>query len=99
MENRIMDMDQLEEITSIIRALGHPLRLRIIDFISLNGPQRVTEIVAISEGTNQAAVSQQLKILRDTNLLTTNRKGNNVYYSLHNNKIIQIIQSIKDLKS
>lgn len=97
METRLMDMNQLEEVTSVIRALGHPLRLRIVEFISLNGPQRVTEIVAISEGTNQAAVSQQLKILRDTNLLTPNRQGNNVYYSLGSPEIVNVIQSIKEL--
>jgi DNA-binding transcriptional ArsR family regulator len=90
-------MPTLEKITPLIRVLSHPLRLRILDFLETTGkPQRVTEIVEASEGTPQAIVSQQLKILRDNGVLSANRKGNCVYYAIENHKSLYFLACIRN---
>lgn len=97
MTNTTLDMPTLERIAPIIRVLSHPLRLRILDFLERSGnPQRVTEIVEASEGSQQAIVSQQLKILRDSGILNADRRGNCVYYSIANHKSLYFLDCIRN---
>ena len=92
-----LDMPSLEKTAPIIRVLSHPLRLRILDFLeTANAPQRVTEIVDASEGTQQAIVSQQLKILRDNGILAAERKGNCVYYSISDHRYLFFLDCIRN---
>jgi DNA-binding transcriptional ArsR family regulator len=64
-------------------ALAHPLRLRILDFLDrVESPQSVTQIIAASESARQAAVSQQLRVLRDEGLVRAERCGTSIFYSI-----------------
>lgn len=93
---KTLSMDSLEEIAPTIRILSHPLRLRILDFLDTTGsPQRVTEIVTAAEGAQQAIVSQQLKILRESGILAAERRGNCVYYSISNEKPLSFLRCIR----
>ena len=97
MTNITLDMTILERVAPIIRVLSHPLRLRILDFLEKSeSPQRVTEIVAISDGSQQAIVSQQLKIMRENGILSAERRGNCVYYSISNQKILYFLDCIRN---
>lgn len=99
MTNYTLDMQTLERIAPIIRVLSHPLRLRILDYLEKTGtPQRVTEIVEASEGAQQAIVSQQLKILRDTGILQAERRGNCVFYSIANRNSLYFLDCIRNHK-
>lgn len=81
--NELISMDGLKKIARSLGMIAHPVRCRILDFLETSGkPERVTEIAAVCEGLGQAIVSQQLKILRDAGLLSHERRGNCVYYSL-----------------
>lgn len=100
MTNYTLDMPTLERIAPTIRVLSHPLRLRILDFLEKSGsPQRVTEIVDASEGAQQAIVSQQLKIMRDSGILTAERRGNCVYYSISNRASLYFLDCIRTHES
>ncbi len=91
-----IEMSKLEQLAPLIRIYSHPLRLRIIDFLeTVQTPQRVTEIVGISEGAQQAIVSQQLKILRDAGILEAERKGNCVYYFISNKSDLSVMHCIR----
>lgn len=65
-----------------ISYIGHPLRLRIIEYLDVYGASSVS---AIAKGIDeeQIAVSQSLKKLRDAELVKTQRKGIFIYYSLN----------------
>ncbi len=90
-------MTTLERLSPTIRIFSHPLRLRILDFLeTVHTPQRVTEIVAVSEGAPQAIVSQQLKIMRELGILTAERRGNCVYYSIKNRESIYFLNCIRN---
>ena len=65
-----------------ISYIAHPLRLRILEFIDVNGPSSVSAITkAVKE--EQMIVSQSLKKLRDANLVKTERRGIFIYYNIH----------------
>lgn len=65
-----------------LRAITHPLRLKIIAFIDKH---RKINVHKIYTGLNldQSIASQQLNILRGANLVITHREGKFIYYSVN----------------
>lgn len=76
--------------------IAHPLRLRILEFIDVNGPSSVS---AIAKGVReeQVLVSQSLKKLRDANLVKTERRGLFIYYNIHEEYPASIFTCIRKL--
>ena len=64
-----------------ISYIAHPLRLRILEFLDVNGASSVSEITK-AVGEEQVIVSQSLKKLRDAHLVYTRRKGIFIYYAI-----------------
>ncbi|MFH1422072.1 MAG: metalloregulator ArsR/SmtB family transcription factor [Planctomycetota bacterium] len=64
----------------IIKALGHPLRLEIVDLLS-DGELCVEEI-AQTVGSERSNVSRHLSVLASVDLVKSRKQGLNIYYSL-----------------
>ena len=91
----LIDMETLERVTPIIRNVAHPLRLRILDYLDHAGePRTVTEITKAA-GASQAIVSQQLRILKDTGVLTAKREGSFVLYGLADRSVLLLLDCIR----
>ncbi len=78
----------------MLKAVAHPLRLRIIELLE-GGEMCVSELVD-ALGTKPAITSQQLGLMRDRGVLMSRRDGNRVYYRVSNPKVLQVIQCIRD---
>ncbi len=65
---------------NILKALGHPSRLFIIDKLA-QGERCVNELTAMV-GSDQSTVSKHLSILKSVGLVRDEKRGNLVYYSL-----------------
>lgn len=64
-----------------ISYIAHPLRLRILEYLDVNGSSSVSAITkALDE--EQVLVSQSLRKMRDANLVKTNRRGIFIYYDI-----------------
>jgi len=61
--------------------IAHPLRLRILEFVDVNGAASVSAITRAVE-EEQVIVSQNLKKLREANLVKTERRGIFIYYNI-----------------
>jgi ArsR family transcriptional regulator, zinc-responsive transcriptional repressor len=72
--------DQAAGFSEALKALGHPVRLRIIDLLT-HGSLSVGEL-AQKLDQQQAIVSQQLKILRLSGLVSSVRAEGRVFYSI-----------------
>ncbi|MDI3534684.1 MAG: hypothetical protein PWQ82_1049 [Thermosediminibacterales bacterium] len=64
----------------ILKALAHPLRLAIVDYLG-DGEKCVCDIIDYL-GEKQSNVSRHLSLLRQTGIVDTRKEGLNVYYSL-----------------
>lgn len=64
-----------------IRALDHPLRSQMIDFLTTNPNSAVTDIY-IKLRLEQSVASQHLRILRDAGLVKSERFGKHIKYSV-----------------
>ena len=79
-----------------ISYIAHPLRLRILEFIDVNGPSSVSAI-AKAVGEEQMIVSQSLKKFREAHLVKTQRKGIFVYYDIYEEYPASIFECIRKL--
>ena len=67
------DRAQAEVAAEVLKALGHPIRLRILSVLS-GGPVHVNGLAAALD-TPQAIVSQQLRVLRSCKLVAATTEG------------------------
>lgn len=91
----LIDMETLERVAPIIRNAAHPIRLRILDFLrQQDRPCTVTEITDAA-GIGQALVSQQLRILKDQNVLSARREGSYVLYTIADRSVLLLLDCIR----
>jgi ArsR family transcriptional regulator len=90
---QLIEMELLEELTPTLRALAHPVRLRIIDFLK-DGEQPVSKIVEAT-GKTQALISHQLGILRMRGAVKARREGNQVFYRVSSQAALTLLDCIR----
>lgn len=81
----------------VCQALGDPKRLRIL-YALAQKPSYVSEL-ADSLGMPQPTVSRHLKVLRERRIVTTQREGAAVYYTLKDDRIIQALDLMRAMLS
>lgn len=76
-----LPIDTMKKAVKGLSYISHPLRLRILEFLDVNGSSSVS---AITKGINgeQIFVSQSLKKLRESGMVKTERHGIFIYYSI-----------------
>jgi len=84
----------LERAARVIRILGHPLRLRLLERLEA-GEVNVTDLV-LASGASQALVSQHLAILRAEGVVGTRREGGRIYYRITEPKVHRILDCIRE---
>jgi DNA-binding transcriptional ArsR family regulator len=84
----------LQHATAVIKCLGHPLRLRLLEAME-SGECTVSGLQAHT-GAGQAAVSEQLGILRGHGAVEARRDGVFVYYRIIEPKVRRILACIRD---
>lgn len=85
--------DKLQVSSEILRALAHPLRMKILEFIDQNDEINVNKIYN-TLNLEQSITSQHLRILRLAGLVNTTREGKFIHYSIDYDRINNAIGSI-----
>ena len=81
--------------SDVCKTLANPKRQEILDCLRQKD-MTVNELVK-KTGISQANLSQHLAILRAKGIVSTQRKGIHVFYSLSNSKIIQAFDLISEV--
>lgn len=84
----------LERVATRLRAMGSPLRLRILHSLE-DGELTVTELVAAAR-SSQANVSKHLMVLRSAGLVKSRREGMTVRYAIGDPMVLDICRSVCD---
>lgn len=87
---KIHSKELLYGLSEFYKIFGDQTRLRILDVLT-NKPLCVNEISEILD-ISQSAISHQLKNLRSSNLVKTDKVGKNVYYSIADDHIKIILK-------
>jgi DNA-binding transcriptional ArsR family regulator len=89
----LTDLAKLEEAAAVLKAVAHPVRLRIVELLEA-GEMTVTELLTCL-GTQQAYTSQQLNILKVRGVVAARRNGNQIHYSIAHPGAIKVIHCIR----
>ncbi|HSL94276.1 MAG TPA: metalloregulator ArsR/SmtB family transcription factor [Bacillota bacterium] len=74
-------MDIYKLRANVLKALAHPDRLRIYEYLSAQGESCVCDM-ADALGISQPSTSKHIALMRDTGLLESRRDGAMVHYSV-----------------
>ena len=85
--------ENLQVSSEILRALAHPLRLRILGFIDSNEMINVNKIYNTLK-LEQSITSQHLRILRLAGLVETERDGKFIHYRINYDKVGHAMKAI-----
>ncbi len=77
------------------KALGHPMRILILETLR-QGPMSVGRLQE-TIGAPESSISQQLAVLRNRNILTTERRGTTVIYRVRDGDIFELLDVARRL--
>lgn len=90
---RKVDPKVLTRAAEIIKMLGHPERLKIVEVLE-SGEGTVTDVQE-ALGLSQPTVSQHLARMRGAGIVASRRDGVNVYYRVVEPKVWHILKCIR----
>ena len=93
--NLLSREEDLNRTTQSIKAMAHPLRLKIL--FTLNESEVAVNDIADSVGTSQSNISQHLSIMRDKGLLTSRKVSNQVFYRIDDSRTLSLINMIQEV--
>ncbi len=79
----------------LLKALAHPLRLRIVKGLLLKNECSVSEMVG-KMAVPQSTVSQQLGILRRQGIVDIRKEGVRVCYRVADPRVVSLIQVLSE---
>ncbi|MDD2404093.1 MAG: metalloregulator ArsR/SmtB family transcription factor [Victivallaceae bacterium] len=94
MEQNLLPFDFIESMAEVIKIIGHPQRLRILEYLDINGEMTVNAITESIHG-QQGAISQHLNKMRMAGIISCRRDGRQVYYKVSADSAITIIECMR----
>lgn len=87
--------EKLQISSEVLRAVAHPLRLKILEFIDQNDMINVNKIYN-NLNLEQSITSQHLRILRMAGLVETKRDGKFIHYSVDYDKLHTTVEAVNE---
>lgn len=83
--------------SNLFKAIAHPSRVQILEYLS-SGERCVCDIIS-ELGLEQSNVSQHLAVLRRENLVMSRKQGLQVMYLIKHVEILAVLQKAQELIS
>jgi ArsR family transcriptional regulator, virulence genes transcriptional regulator len=84
--------ERANDVASLLKTMAHQERLMVLCNL-IDGEMGVTQLQENSS-LSQSAFSQQLSVLRKNNLVTIRKESQQVFYSLADPRITELITSL-----
>lgn len=89
----MLPMVALEDAARCLRALAHPVRLRVVDIL-MQGEFAVHEISEMC-GVRQNQACEHLRMMQSCGLLTSERRAQSVYYKIASPQLPALLECIR----
>jgi DNA-binding transcriptional ArsR family regulator len=89
-----INAEKLERAAYVLKTVAHPVRIAIVDLLDQCDRLNVSELQDKLQ-IEQALLSHHLANMRDKGVLKSMREGKNIYYSLPDKTITNIINCIQ----
>ena len=83
----------MDERVALLKALAHPLRLRVVDRLGHRGPAPVSQL-AVELDAALPELSNGLRQLREAGLVVTSRSGRQVVYALADDRLPALLDRL-----
>lgn len=90
-------MDNITKTATFLKSLSDPTRLRIIEFLVSAGQPRCVGIISKHINVSQSATSQHLRILRQANLVKSDRRGYHIHYETNHEEIEKNMEQLQQI--
>jgi DNA-binding transcriptional ArsR family regulator len=87
-----MSPEALELVAARFRAMGEPIRLRILQTLE-RGEKSVSAITGLV-GSSQPNVSKHLKVLQDAGLIRRRQDGAAAYYAIADDMVFELCDMV-----
>ena len=87
--------EQLDKAANMLKAMAHPVRIAILNFLDDGKKLSVTEIHELLN-IEQSTTSHHLGILKDKGVLGSLREGKNTYYFLKHDNLSGIVECVSN---
>lgn len=87
----------ITELTTFFKALSDPTRLKIVYYLQSADHPRCVGAISKHINVSQSATSQHLRILRQSNLVASRRRGYHIHYEINHDQMEKLIKQIQDL--
>jgi ArsR family transcriptional regulator len=101
-QNLAVDGEQLlaheadiEIASRSLKAMSHPLRLKILCTLGRN--EVCVQTIVDNVGTSQSNISQHLAILRDKGILSCRKDANKVYYRVGDERTLLLLGMMQEV--
>jgi len=88
-----MREENINKASKALKAMGHPLRLKILCVIGEN-ELPVMDIVK-QVGTTQSNISQHIDILREKEIITSRREGSKILCKVRDHNILKLMETMQ----
>jgi DNA-binding transcriptional ArsR family regulator len=89
----VLNTEKLEVSTEILRALTHPVRMQILEFIDEHKTINVNKIYNNLK-LEQSITSQHLKVLRSSGIVISYREGKIINYTIDYDKLAIAVKAV-----
>lgn len=90
--------EKLQLSSNIVKALAHPLRLKILEYIDRKGNVNVNKIYTALK-IEQSITSQHLRVLRMAGIVNSDKDGKYVHYAIDYTTIEKTVKALKNFQS
>ena len=85
----------MEKSAKFFRVFSNKIRFSILKYLYTNKKVSVTELIK-KANISESSISDQLKVLKDADLVTYEKIGLFVYYSLNHEKLMDYVKEFKE---
>lgn len=89
-----ISFEKLAYASEMLKVLGHPLRLRIVELLDTRGELSVGELVTLT-GEAQPTVSQHLTTMKLRGVLVSRRQGGQMFYSIAHVQVRKVLDCVR----
>jgi len=92
-----VDDQDLEQASMVLKALSHPLRLKILCMLGDGSVEVAVQEIVMATGASQSNISQHLSIMKGKGLIKARKNGNRVLYRLSDGRMMLLFSMMREV--
>lgn len=94
---REISLEKLAKVAQVLKTISHPVRLEILEALEEEEPLAVGEILERVEAeVEQSMLSHHLIKMKNNGLLSSEKKGKHIYYSIIDRQVLKIFDCMEN---